>query len=242
MIKIVDLNLKFNSLTPMNVTPIGIVIHHTGAGTNDDQSASTIHQGHLNQGWAGIGYHYVIRKNGNVEIGRPHWTVGAHEPDANSDTLGIHLSGNFEIGEPTQAQLDSLVELVCYLKLLYPTIQFANIKGHRDYYNTACPGKFLYNKLAGIRDKVKSVYKNEGYYSYAKMVSSDTGNNVPSNPTTDVDISKYDRNSEFKVNAHSGKMTITSIKDSIISKGKNYHIVFPDSPTEVAIYKLIEVL
>ena len=55
-----------------------------------------------------IGYHYVIRKDGTVEQGRPHWTVGAHAYMQNSHTIGIHVCGNFEIGEPTSEQIESL--------------------------------------------------------------------------------------------------------------------------------------
>ena len=68
--------LEFAGLTQRDVTDM-IVIHHTGE--NDiDASAEQIHEWHLNQGWAGIGYHFVIRKNGDVEIGRPEWAVGSH--------------------------------------------------------------------------------------------------------------------------------------------------------------------
>ena len=52
-------------------------------------------------GWAGIGYHYVIRKNGQVEIGRPDWAIGSHAYGENSHTIGVHVCGNFEIAEPT---------------------------------------------------------------------------------------------------------------------------------------------
>ena len=39
-----------------------IVIHHTGE-ADIYASAEQFHEWHLNNGWAGIGYHFVIRKN-----------------------------------------------------------------------------------------------------------------------------------------------------------------------------------
>ncbi|MBP9550733.1 MAG: hypothetical protein KBE34_02250, partial [Veillonella sp.] len=33
----------------------------------------------VKNGWAGIGYHFVIRKDGTIERGRPLSVVGAHD-------------------------------------------------------------------------------------------------------------------------------------------------------------------
>lgn len=58
-------DLNFFSLNRRLQTDM-IVIHHTGC--NDiDASAEQIHEWHIAQGWAGIGYHFVIRKDGRHE-------------------------------------------------------------------------------------------------------------------------------------------------------------------------------
>ena len=72
-----DYGLDFKYLEPRDVTD-QIVIHHTGNPTDDDLSAEEIHESHLAQGWSGIGYHFVIRKDGTIELGRPMDTIGAH--------------------------------------------------------------------------------------------------------------------------------------------------------------------
>lgn len=69
-VKIIETNLQFKDLTQRNCTE-KIVIHHTGNPADDDLSAKDIHRSHLNQGWACIGYHFVVRKDGSVERGRP---------------------------------------------------------------------------------------------------------------------------------------------------------------------------
>jgi len=155
----VDYGLQFTSLTPREVTDM-IVIHHTGNDIDDDLSAVDIHASHQSKGWAGIGYHFVIRKDGTVEIGRPLDYVGAHAYGFNGHTIGIHLSGNFEIGEPTKEQIESLAKLLADLTEMYSlenTSQY--IVGHRDLMATACPGENLYAMLPEILGKAE-FYKN----------------------------------------------------------------------------------
>ena len=145
--------LDFVSLTRRYDTD-AIVVHHTGNLYDDDMSAEQIHSSHLAQGWSGIGYHYVIRKDGTIEQGRPLWAVGAHAAGENWHTIGIHLSGNFEIAEPTTRQIESAAYLIGWLCECYDiTPDKDHVLGHRDLMATACPGYFLYEQLQTIRGK-----------------------------------------------------------------------------------------
>ena len=151
--KIVDYDLDFKYLSPRHITDL-IVIHHTGNPYDDDLSAEEIHASHQAQGWSGIGYHFVIRKDGTIEAGRPMDTQGAHAQGENWHTVGIHVSGNFEEAEPTQAQIESLSYLVGWLAEYYGIECIAdNIVGHRDLMPTACPGQNLYDMLQTVRGK-----------------------------------------------------------------------------------------
>lgn len=142
---IIKTEYLFKDLTIMHKKPDTIVIHHRGG----DGTPKSIHEQHRRQGWAGIGYHYYIRKDGAVYTGRPQWAVGAHCPSFNSHSFGICLEGNFENEEPTDVQLKNLKELCKYLKKLFPTIK--TIKGHRDCMPTACPGKNLYKHMKELQ-------------------------------------------------------------------------------------------
>jgi len=156
---IIDYGLQFRNLMTRDTTDM-IVIHHTGNPTDDDLSAEEIHASHLKQGWAGIGYHFVIRKDGTVEAGRPLDCIGAHAYGFNEHTVGIHLSGNFEIGTPTNEQIESLAKLLADLTEMYGlenTSQY--VVGHRDLMATACPGENLYQMLPEILGKAEW-YKN----------------------------------------------------------------------------------
>lgn len=131
-----------------------IVVHHTGNPTDDDRSAAEIDASHKAQGWTCIGYHYIVRKDGTVEQGRPHWMVGAHAYGHNSHTIGIHVCGNFEIGEPTDAQIESTAMLLANLCTDYGlTIDRDSIVGHRELMPTACPGANLFAQMDTIVGK-----------------------------------------------------------------------------------------
>lgn len=133
--KIIDTTFNFvNGLTKRKSTKY-IIIHHR-AGNGDVQS---IHQGHLNNGWSGIGYNFYVRKDGSIYTGRPIDTSGAHTVDYNSISVGVCFEGDFDKEtKMSDAQLKSGQELLAYLKEKYPS---AEIKKHRDFNATACPGK-----------------------------------------------------------------------------------------------------
>jgi len=132
-----------------------IVIHHAGFPDADkDSSAEEIHKFHQEvNGWAGIGYHYVIRKDGTIEQGRKPLAVGAHAYQHNKNSVGICVAGNFDIGKPNREQMDSLKLLTAWLCQRYKLnpMKKGVIVGHRNLNDTKCPGDNLYSKLDEIR-------------------------------------------------------------------------------------------
>ncbi|MEN6463048.1 MAG: N-acetylmuramoyl-L-alanine amidase [Syntrophomonas sp.] len=132
---IIPTNLTFGRLSPRRATR-RIIIHHSAS---LDVSAATIHGWHLQRGWSGIGYHFVIRQDGSIEAGRPMDTIGAHAgPPANGDSIGICLTGNFMEYTPAVQQLQSLVQLVAYLRETYQAD--LEVLRHKDVASTECPG------------------------------------------------------------------------------------------------------
>ncbi len=151
---VVETNFKFNETLLVRPKTDMLVIHHVGI-PDGDTSAAAIHKAHLANGWAGIGYHYVIRKDGSIERGRPLATVGAHAEGQNYHTVGINVTGNFEKETPTQSQIASLEKLLVFLCQTYDIHpSAATIVGHRNVNSTDCPGKNLYRLLPEIRDDV----------------------------------------------------------------------------------------
>ena len=153
--KIIDTGIEWDKdeLTDREDTDM-IVIHHTG-GNDIDASAQQIHEWHQNQDWVGIGYHFVIRKDGTIERGRPEWAVGSHAYGENWHTLGIHLSGAMDKVQPTEKQIESCAHLVAYLCDEYEIpIDREHIVGHREVNDdTSCPGENLFAKMDLIVSK-----------------------------------------------------------------------------------------
>lgn len=150
---------NFTFREPLLVRPEtnAIVVHHVGI-PSGEVSAQQIHDAHLANGWAGIGYHYVIHKDGVIDRGRPLATVGAHAQGRNYDTVGINVTGNFEEEAPTDAQIQSLERLIAALCRIYDlTPNDQTIIGHRDVNSTDCPGQYLYEKLPQIRADVAAM-------------------------------------------------------------------------------------
>lgn len=86
----------------------GIVIHHSVSG---DVPAAEIDRWHRERGFNSIGYHFVIRQNGDIEPGRDWTQAGAHARGRNDTHLGVCLTGNFGHHPPTPAQMFSLIHL-----------------------------------------------------------------------------------------------------------------------------------
>ena len=154
--EIKETKLDFGSMNLRSKVLEYIVIHHTASTAKE--TVEQIHNFHINNnGWAGIGYHFYIRKDGTIYKGRDEKYAGAHCENYNSVSLGICLEGNFEIEKPTDNQLKSLSELLQHLKQKYGNVQ---VVGHRDLNATACPGKNLYSKLEILKNNL-DVSKDE---------------------------------------------------------------------------------
>ena len=136
MIQIIDKKLQFNSNYSNMGNVEGIVLHHSG--TKVLQSVETIHNYHKSKGWAGIGYHYYVRKDGTIYKGRPENMAGAHCPGANSKSIGICAEGDFNTETMSEIQIQAIRELIADIKARR-NIKY--VKGHRDIIATSCPGK-----------------------------------------------------------------------------------------------------
>lgn len=119
-----------------------IVIHCADTYPSMDIGRKEIDQWHRERGWNGIGYHYVVRRNGTIEVGRPESVQGAHVSGHNEDTIGIvYAGGKGNDGKPednrTYEQRSGLLLLVNDLKRRYPGV---NVVGHHDLDPVkACP-------------------------------------------------------------------------------------------------------
>ena len=121
-----------------------LVIHCSAVRPDQTSSAAQIDTWHRRDRHYkfGIGYHYVVRRDGQIEPGRPEWMVGAHCKNHNAHSLGICYEGGLDArGQPadtrTLAQKLAMVQLLEVLRRRYPK---ALIVGHHDLNpQKACP-------------------------------------------------------------------------------------------------------
>ena len=136
-----------------------IIVHCSAVRPDQTSSAAQIDSWHRkdNHWKLGIGYHYVIRRDGEIEPGRPEWMVGAHCVNHNRHSIGVCYEGGLDIrGQPadtrTAEQKAAMRQLLEQLHQRYPR---ALIVGHRDL-NPAkkCPGyKNVAQEYADLQPK-----------------------------------------------------------------------------------------
>ncbi len=118
-----------------------IFVHCSATKPEMDIGVETIRMWHKQQGWLDVGYHFIIKRDGTVEEGRPVNVVGSHVKDWNSWSVGVCLVGGIDAkgkfeANFTPAQMNSLRNKLADLKVLYPQ---AEIKAHHDVAPKACP-------------------------------------------------------------------------------------------------------
>ena len=119
-----------------------IAIHCTATPEGQDKAVEQLRAEHKAQGWADIGYHYVVTLDGKVHPGRDVDVGGAHVSGYNPHSIGVVYVGGLE-NDPqkaykdlkakdtrTDAQKAALLSLLLDLRKLYPK---AVIQGHRDF-------------------------------------------------------------------------------------------------------------
>lgn len=134
-----------------------IAIHHS---LTKEGSAEAYARYHVNNlGWPGIGYHYVIEKDGTVKWCNELGVMSYHVGDSNGFTVGICLTGDFRTEEPTEEQKRSLRLL--HNELVNELPAYKRTRGHNEfpgYASKQCPC-FDYKKVleeSTVSDKPSS--------------------------------------------------------------------------------------
>ncbi|SDM92582.1 peptidoglycan recognition protein family protein [Actinacidiphila guanduensis] len=144
---------------------------------------------HIALGWDDLGYNFVVDRCGTVYEGRAggigRAVRGAHTEGFNVDTVGIAALGNFGPGRKVPEPMLRAIARIAAWKLA-PGIdprgkvrlvstdsrsrfrkgtaaQLHAISGHRDAYETDCPGDALYAALPWIRRTAASLRQGATY-------------------------------------------------------------------------------
>lgn len=113
-----------------------IAVHCSATRPTQDIGKADIDRWHRKNGWLMIGYHFVIKRDGTIEKGRPLNMAGAHVEGYNGKSIGICMAGGIDKnGKPennfTEDQFQALALLI--LELRAQGYDRADVRGHRDF-------------------------------------------------------------------------------------------------------------
>ncbi|MCT4565674.1 MAG: N-acetylmuramoyl-L-alanine amidase [Maledivibacter sp.] len=144
--KIIETKLKFESKLKKLNSPSMIIIHHA---THSSATVSDIHRWHLENGWSGFGYHFLVTKDGRIYRDRPENAMGAHCKGYNTSSLGVCMQENYDVEKVSEIQFEALIGLCQYL---FDKYRISTIKYHRGLKANGYPGLNL--SLGQVRSKV----------------------------------------------------------------------------------------
>lgn len=135
-----------------------ITVHHIGKSKNFDIAKKSVVRDldgvlteHMDRNYGDIGYHFIIDYAGRLWEGRSLAFEGAHVSGQNDRNIGIVCMGNFDVQQPSEAQLITVEQIISVLREHYG-IKQNRIFGHRDLGPSACPGENLYPNIIKLRE------------------------------------------------------------------------------------------
>lgn len=131
-----------------------VTLHHTGSREplrpNEDAAAKLRglqSWGAAERNWWDVPYHYLLDLEGRIYEGRDWRYMG--ETNTTYDPGGhflISVIGNYELQEPTAAQLASIADMMAWAIREFD-LPLDRIGGHYNYTTTSCPGQHLRKHL-----------------------------------------------------------------------------------------------
>ena len=182
-----------------------LAIHHSAG--PDTQTPDEIANYHINNnGWGGIGYHFLIGKDGIVYYVGDISTARANVANLNEQVIGICLIGNFTSARiPTNEQFDSAHKLCDFFINNYSPLTNVNswdtVKGHKELpgQSTVCPG----DNWPAWRE---NIIKDGG------IAPPPTPTPIPAPPTTDKDV----QISDLKSQVDSLQTSLASLNQQVV--------------------------
>ena len=115
-----------------------IVIHHTAVAPTVGADRIAEHRVDK-QGWPGIGYHYFVTQDGQIQQTNELTTVATHAGSYNPLAIGVCFAGDFTQTGPTPAQIDAGAQLIAWLLRQF-NLSLQAVFGYKELVNTQSPG------------------------------------------------------------------------------------------------------
>jgi len=119
-----------------------IIVHVSDSDDSLDFGFWDINNWHRERGFlspSGIscGYHYIVKKSGEVQLGRPESEMGAHCKGENQDSIGIVWIGRNDCNARQKTSLMAMIKGLCLKHKLDMT---EDVYGHGEFNeHKTCP-------------------------------------------------------------------------------------------------------
>lgn len=130
-----------------------IAIHHSATTSGNAEAFARYHVNEL--GWPGIGYHYVVDKDGLISRCHDLEIISYHVGNSNNFAVGICMVGDFRTQTLGSAQREATVKLTRSL-MSELTISVENVWGHTEFPGYSwkpCPSISMKSFRNWIKDK-----------------------------------------------------------------------------------------
>jgi len=124
-----------------------------------ETSVERIRKVHLRRGFTDIGYHFVVRQDGEIQYGRPINDKGAGVKTDNRYTIHVCFAGDGDIERWTDAQVREGIELLITLCEEFE-LDADQVWGHKEFWTRrkqrhkkSCPGKMV--PMGRVRDMIE---------------------------------------------------------------------------------------
>jgi hypothetical protein len=115
-----------------------IVIHHTAIPPHIGAERVAEHRVDK-QGWPGIGYHYFITGDGQIQQTNELTTQSTHAGQYDPIAIGVCFAGDFTSVSPSSAQIEAGAQLIAWL-LAQLGLSIQAVIGYKEVVNTQSPG------------------------------------------------------------------------------------------------------
>ncbi|MBE7468123.1 MAG: hypothetical protein DPW09_13810 [Anaerolineae bacterium] len=115
-----------------------VIIHHTAVAPTVGAERIAEHRVDK-QGWPGIGYHYFITADGQIQQTNELTTVATHAGNYNPIAIGVCFAGDFTATIPSPEQIKAGAQLIAWL-IQQRQLSLASVFGYKELINTQSPG------------------------------------------------------------------------------------------------------
>jgi hypothetical protein len=137
-------------------SPYRMVVHHTASPTNDPSPAEVqlrqTQAYHMDsRGYCDVAYNFLMSRDARVWEGRGDGVLGGHTLNQNAGNMALCIIGTYTTDTLTPQQACAAAGWMAWQSTRHGiALNRTNIKGHREWGSTACPGNTVFAQLDAL--------------------------------------------------------------------------------------------